>query len=52
MSITVTVNVARSSEEAELQAQRGGMITAADLRDDEDEEETFVEETATEEEEG
>ncbi len=52
VSIAVTVNVARSAEEAELQAQRGGMITAADLRDEEDEEETYVEETATEEEEG
>ncbi|MBP2298625.1 50S ribosomal protein L9 [Azospirillum picis] len=52
VSITVTVNVARSAEEAELQAQRGGMITAADLRDDDEEEETFVEETATEEEQG
>ncbi|PWC39692.1 50S ribosomal protein L9 [Azospirillum sp. TSO35-2] len=51
VAISVTVNVARSQEEAELQAQRGGMITAADLRDAE-EEETFVEETATEEEEG
>lgn len=51
VAISVTVNVARSQEEAELQAQRGGMITAADLRDAE-EQETFVEETATEEEEG
>ncbi|MFD1623083.1 50S ribosomal protein L9 [Azospirillum griseum] len=51
VSITVTVNVARSSEEAELQAQRGGMITAADLRDDDEEEDTYVEETATEDEE-
>jgi len=37
VTIAVTVNVARSQEEAELQAQRGGMVTAADLRDDEDE---------------
>ena len=29
--VTVTVNVARSQEEATLQAQRGGMVTAADL---------------------
>ena len=38
VSISVTVNVARSAEEAELQAQRGGMITSADLMDDEEEE--------------
>jgi len=50
VAISVTVNVARSQEEAGLQAQRGGMVTAADLRD-EDEEETYVEETATEDEE-
>ncbi len=31
VSITVTVNVARSLEEATLQAQRGGMVTAAEL---------------------
>jgi large subunit ribosomal protein L9 len=37
VTIAVTVNVARSQEEAELQAQRGGMVTAADLRDEEDE---------------
>ncbi|MBP2227598.1 large subunit ribosomal protein L9 [Azospirillum agricola] len=50
VTISVTVNVARSQEESELQAQRGGMVTAADLRD-EDEEETYVQETATEDEE-
>jgi large subunit ribosomal protein L9 len=44
--VTVTVNVARSSEEAELQAQRGGMVTAADLMDEEEEEQ--VTETAPE----
>lgn len=38
VSITVTVNVARSKEEAELQAQRGGMVTAADLREEDEEE--------------
>lgn len=31
VSISVTVNVARSAEEAEVQAQRGGMVTAAQL---------------------
>jgi large subunit ribosomal protein L9 len=31
VSVTVTVNVARSQEEAVLQAQRGGMVTAAEL---------------------
>jgi len=35
VSVNVTVNVARSQEEAELQAQRGGMVTAADLVEDE-----------------
>ena len=43
VSITVTVNVARSQEEAELQLSRGGMVTAADLRDEEDEIEEAVE---------
>jgi large subunit ribosomal protein L9 len=46
VSQNVTVNVARSAEEAELQAQRGAMVTAADLMDDEDEDETN--DTATE----
>lgn len=36
VSVTVTVNVARSQEEAELQAQRGGMVTAADLVEEEE----------------
>ena len=31
VSVTVTVNVARSQEEAAIQAQRGGMVTAAEL---------------------
>lgn len=31
VSVGVTVNVARTQEEAALQAQRGGMVTAADL---------------------
>ncbi|ACI98978.1 MULTISPECIES: 50S ribosomal protein L9 [Rhodospirillales] len=43
--VTITVNVARSADEAELQAQRGGMVTG--LREEDEEEE--VEETATEE---
>ena len=30
VSVTITVNVARSTEEAEMQAQRGRMVTAAD----------------------
>jgi large subunit ribosomal protein L9 len=33
------VNVARSLEEAQIQAQRGGMITAAELLAEEEEEE-------------
>lgn len=37
VSVTVVVNVARSQEEAQLQAQRGGMITAADLLADDEE---------------
>lgn len=37
VSVSVTVNVARSLEEAELQAQRGGMITAGELADEEEE---------------
>ncbi len=31
VSVMVTINVARSQEEAVTQAQRGGMVTAADL---------------------
>lgn len=46
VSVMVTVNVARTQEEAELQAQRGGMVTAADLIDDEDETETEAEDQA------
>ncbi len=37
VSQDVTVNVARSAEEGELQAQRGAMVTAADLIDEEEE---------------
>lgn len=36
VSVGITVNVARSLEEAELQAQRGAAVTAADLRAEED----------------
>lgn len=46
VSVMVTVNVARTQEEAELQAQRGGMVTAADLIEDEDEMETETEDQA------
>jgi large subunit ribosomal protein L9 len=35
VNVNVTVNVARSQEEAALQAQRGGMITAAELAEQE-----------------
>ena len=36
VSIGVTVNVARSAEEAALQAQRGGMVTGAQLAAEEE----------------
>lgn len=36
VSVNVTVNVARTLEEAELQAQRGAAVTAADLRAEEE----------------
>lgn len=36
VSVSVTVNVARTLEEAELQAQRGAAVTAADLRAEEE----------------
>lgn len=52
VSVTVTVNVARTLEEAELQAQRGAMVTAADLLEEEeaaDEAEETAEEETTEE---
>jgi len=49
VSQNVTVNVARSVEEAELQAQRGAMVTAADLRDAEDEEETAADDASEDE---
>jgi len=34
--VEITVNVARSEDEAVLQAQRGGAVTAADLREEEE----------------
>lgn len=46
VSVAVTVNVARSVEEAAVQAARGGMVVS---RDDEDEEEEVEETEATEE---
>jgi large subunit ribosomal protein L9 len=36
VSVSITVNVARTLEEAELQAQRGAAVTAADLRAEEE----------------
>ncbi|MEI6560295.1 MAG: 50S ribosomal protein L9 [Rhodospirillaceae bacterium] len=36
VSIGVTVNVARSADEAALQAQRGGMVTTAEMAAEED----------------
>lgn len=35
VSVAITVNVARTAEEAEIQAQRGGMVTAAQLAEEE-----------------
>jgi large subunit ribosomal protein L9 len=52
VSVAITVNVARSVEEAELQAQRGGMVRAADLADDEDETEAEAAEGGEEDAEG
>lgn len=46
VSVAITVNVARSVEEAAVQAQRGGMVNS---RDEEDEEEAVEETEATEE---
>lgn len=45
VSLNIVVNVARSLEEAELQAQRGGMVTAADLLEQEEEAAEDVEST-------
>lgn len=49
VSVTITVNVARSLEEAELQAQRGAAVTAADLRAEEEAAEAAAAEAAGEE---
>jgi large subunit ribosomal protein L9 len=48
VSVNVTVNVARSLEEAAVQAQRGGMVVGRD-DEDEDEDEVVDEAEATEE---
>jgi large subunit ribosomal protein L9 len=47
VAVSVTVNVARSVEEAAVQAARGGMVTSRD--EDQDEDETVEETEATEE---
>lgn len=36
VAVTVVANVARSEEEAQIQEERGGMITATELRDEAD----------------
>ena len=41
VSVNVKVNVARSLEEAQMQAQRGGMVTAAELLAEEEEAEAL-----------
>jgi large subunit ribosomal protein L9 len=51
VSVNVRVNVARSLEEAEIQAQRGGKVTAADLLADEEEAEAAAAAAAAAEEE-
>ena len=48
VSVNVKVNVARSLEEAQMQAQRGGMITAADLLAEEEEAEAAAAAAASE----
>lgn len=48
VSVAVTVNVARTLEEAELQASRGGMVTAADLLAEEEEAEDAARREAVE----
>ncbi|WP_119677754.1 50S ribosomal protein L9 [Indioceanicola profundi] len=48
VSVFVTVNVARSQDEAELQAQRGGMVTGMPEDDDEDETVETTDETTEE----
>jgi large subunit ribosomal protein L9 len=49
VSVAVTVNVARSADEARLQAQRGGMITGGILEAEEEAEEARLEEEARQE---
>jgi large subunit ribosomal protein L9 len=51
VSVNVRVNVARSLEEAEMQAQRGGKVTAADLLAEEEEAEAAAAAAAAAEEE-
>jgi large subunit ribosomal protein L9 len=51
VSVNVKVNVARSLEEAQMQAQRGGMVTAADLLAEEEEAEAAAAAASAEEEE-
>lgn len=48
VSINAIVNVARSQEEAQLQAERGAMVTAADLIEEEEAAEAPAEETSAE----
>lgn len=36
VSVTVTVNVARSADEAQIQAQRGGMVTPSEMAEEEE----------------
>jgi large subunit ribosomal protein L9 len=52
VSANVRVNVARSLEEAEMQAQRGGKVTTADLLAEEEEAEAAAAAAAEEEDEG
>jgi large subunit ribosomal protein L9 len=52
VSVNVRVNVARSLEEAEIQAQRGGKVSAAELLAEEEEAEAAAAAAAEEEDEG
>ena len=47
VKVQVTVNVARSADEAELQAKHGGMVTGDMLEEEETEEEVAAESTET-----
>ena len=51
VSVNVKVNVARSLEEAQMQAQRGGMVTTADLLAEEEEAEAAAAAASAEEDE-